>query len=88
LRPSRSLSARASLVRSFAIGAGFALAWIAANPDIASADAIPGPPLDAAAPDRAGAFCPPREGSGWNGAGLATAIATIAIAARRRGDRA
>lgn len=69
------------------IGTALAAAWITADPWVASAETIPGPSLDAAASGRAGAFCPPREGSGWGGTGFATAIAAVAIAARRRGDR-
>jgi len=53
-----------------------------------SAEAIPGPPLGATASDRAGAFCPPREGSASRGTGFAAAIAAIAIAAHRRAERA
>ena len=56
------------------------------GPGIASAEAIPGPPLPVSASDRAGAFCPPRAGAIGNVAGFAGA-AIAAIAARRRDPR-
>jgi hypothetical protein len=54
----------------------------------ASAESIPGPPLQASASERAGAFCPARATSAGNVAGFATGLAFVAIAARRRGPRA
>jgi hypothetical protein len=54
----------------------------------ASAEPIPGPPLQLAATDRAGEYCPPRATSAGNVAGFATGLAFVAIAARRRGPHA
>jgi hypothetical protein len=81
------LAYRMRFSRTFAIGTRFALALfgvtaaLLADPGLASAETIPGPPL---AGSEAGAFCPLPASAGGSAASFAAGVAIVAIAARRR----